>query len=144
MSQKMKYSYWQYTNSKRWCFRSFLKMSSDPANLICSGNWFQILGPKQESDLSAKVEHWMRSSQNDVKTMNWSVAVWHWTVLDMYWGVWWWMDLKTRTRILRSMLSLIGSQWSSMRSAVTGLYLRFLVTRRAEVRWMLWSRLRRD
>ena len=63
-----------------------------------------------------------------------------WSMSDMYWGVWWWMDLKTRTRILKSMRCLIGSKWSSMRSAVTGSYLCFLVTRRAEVRWMFWSR----
>ena len=38
MSQKMKYSYWLYTSSHRWCFKSFLKMSIDPAHLICPGN----------------------------------------------------------------------------------------------------------
>ena len=38
MSQKMKNSYWLYTSSNRWCFKSLLKMSIDPAHLICSGN----------------------------------------------------------------------------------------------------------
>ena len=27
-----------YTSSNRWCFKSLLKMSIDPAHLICSGN----------------------------------------------------------------------------------------------------------
>ena len=148
MSPKMKNSYWLYTSSNRWCFKSLLKISIDPAHLICSGNWFQILGPLQEKDLSAKVEHWVRNStkrceDNELERSRLTLDC-SWSMSDMYWGVWWRMDLKTRTRILKSMRCLIGSQWSSMRSAVTGSYLRFLVTRRAEVRWMFWSRLRRD
>ena len=102
MSRRMKYSYWQYTKSKRsWrC-------------LLIQHIWYVPVIDFKVSDHSRKRIYQQRLStgcevqQNDVKTMNWGVAVWHWTVLDMYWGVWWWMDLKTRTRILKSMRCLL-------------------------------------
>ena len=103
MSRRMKYSYWQYTKSKR-SWRCLLRVQHI---------WYVPVIDFKVSDHSRKRICQQRLStgcevqQNDVKTMNWGVAVWHWTVLDMYWGVWWWMDLKTRTRILKSMRCLL-------------------------------------
>ena len=111
------------------------------AFLMCCGSWFHFRGAQVEKARSANVTRCVLGSVScgaDEVDRSRLRPVWSWSMLERYSGACWWRDLKVRTKILKLILSLTGSQWRWMRSLVTGSYFLLLAISRAAVRWTFW------